>query len=120
MRPEQIPHPEEFATAARLEGRTALIPSGMRISCPLLRFSTPRLPLAGDEIERLCGQPQAVMALHPARRAAGGRISVQARAGSGHRLEHLAAPPAPGLASTDRRGIGTAVSGLRRNPPGDP
>ena len=51
--------------------------------------------------------------------AAGGRIFVQARAGPGHRLQHPAARPAPGLASPHRRGVGTAGSGPRRNPAGD-
>jgi hypothetical protein len=38
----------------------------------------------------------------------------------GHRLQHIAARPAPSPASPHRRGLGTAVSGLCRNPPGDP
>jgi len=44
----------------------------------------------------------------------------KARAGPGHRLQHPAARPAPGPASPDRRGNGTAVSGPRANAAGDP
>jgi len=46
-------------------------------------------------------------------------LPVQARPAAGRRLRYATARTAPGNACPRRRGAGTAVSGLRRNPAGD-